>query len=218
MNRTRPRVDVSIDQDASWRQAKYCVIDVETTGLDLRRDEIVSVGSVHIRDGRIICAESYYSLVRPAREISVPSMRVHGLRRVDLENAPNSADVGQEIADQLAERIVVAHAAWIERAFLGRLLGQVGLKLAHPMVDTAGLARALGLAETKVQRTEPSLEALARQLYLPVYSPHHALGDALTTAAVFLAMATRAELQASPGGNQPMAVKSLLQMAAQFAN
>jgi DNA polymerase III epsilon subunit-like protein len=55
----------------------------------------------------------------------------------------------------------------------------------------AALARALGYAQGSPRGREPSLELLARQLALPVYEPHHALGDAVTTAAVFLAMATK---------------------------
>jgi DNA polymerase III subunit epsilon len=214
MIRARPRTDAAIDLASWWRNAEYCVIDVETTGLDLRRDEIVSVGSARTRDGRIICADNYYSLVRPSREISVASIRIHGLRTADLKRAPSSVDVSRQIANRLAGRIMVAHAAWVERAFLGRMLGNIGIKLAEPQVDTAALARALGLADATIRR-EPSLELLARQLCLPAYSPHNALGDAFTTAAVFLAMATQANLRVS--GNRPMPLRSLLEMAARHA-
>ena len=74
-----------IDLRASWREASYCAIDVETTGLDLRRDSIVSIGSVGISAGRIVCGDSYYSLIRPACQVSVASMRVHCLRPADLD-------------------------------------------------------------------------------------------------------------------------------------
>ena len=67
------------------------------------------------------------------------------------------------------------------------------------MIDTAALARALGYAKHSPQGREPSLELLARRLSLPVYAPHHALGDAITTAAVFLALATKA----GPAGSTP---------------
>ena len=190
--------------------AEYCVIDVETTGLDLRHDSIVSIGVAGIRNGRIICGDSYYSLIRPACPVSVPSMRIHCLRPADLENAPTAQDVGREIARKLNGRIVIAHAAWIERAFLGRLLRQAGLKFACPMIDTAALARALGYAEGGSHGREPSLELLARKLTLPVYAPHHALGDATTTAAVFLALATKA----ASGAAEPVTTRSLIKKSA----
>ncbi len=138
----RSAAAAAVDLRAGWREARYCAIDVETTGLDLRRDSIISIGSVGIHDGRVVCSDNYYSLIRPACPVSVASMRIHCLRPADLENAPGARDVGQEIARQLAGRIVVAHAAWIERAFLSRLLRQVGVRFAAPVIDTAALARA----------------------------------------------------------------------------
>jgi DNA polymerase III subunit epsilon len=204
-----PGRSARVDLDLGWREATYCAVDVETTGLDLRRDSIVSIGLVCIRQGRIVGSESYYSLIRPASPVSVASMQVHCLRPADLEDAPDTRDVGREIARQLSGRIVIAHAAWIERAFLGRLLRQAGARFVSPVIDTAALARALGYAGDVPRGHEPSLELLARRLSLPVYSPHNALGDALTTAAVFLAMATRA---GRPGGQG--SARSLIALSA----
>jgi DNA polymerase III subunit epsilon len=202
----------SIDLRSGWREVSYCAIDVETTGLDLRRDSIVSIGSVGISAGRIVCRDSY-SLIRPACQVSVASMCIHCLRPADLENAPAAQDVGQDVARNLAGRIVIAHAAWIERAFLSRLLRQAGLRFAAPVIDTAALARALGYALGGSHGSEPSLELLARQLALPVYAPHHALGDAMTTAAVFLALATKVET----GGPRPASARSLVKRSAKYS-
>ena len=199
--------------EAHWGQAQYCAVDVETTGLDLRRDSIVSIGLAPVRDGRICCGENYYSLVRPDGPPSVASMRVHSLRAADLAAAPAADEVADLIATQLSGRVIIAHAAWIERAFLRRLLRRAGAKLTSPVIDTAALARALGYADRTTPGHEPSLELLARRLALPVYAPHNALGDAVTTAAVFLAMATRA---GKPG--KPASVQSLLTLSAHHAN
>lgn len=79
----------------------------------------MSIGSAGIRDGRIVCTDNYYSLIRPACPVPVASMRIHCLRPADLENAPAAQDVGQEVARRLAGRIEVAHAAWIERPSCG---------------------------------------------------------------------------------------------------
>ncbi len=134
-----------IDLRVSWPEASYCAVDVEITGLDLRRDSIVSIGSAGIRDGRIISTDSCYSLIWPACPVPAASMHIHCLRPADLENAPATRDVGQEIACRLVGRIVVAHAAWIERAFLRRLLRQARLRFATPMIDAAALAPGPGL-------------------------------------------------------------------------
>jgi DNA polymerase-3 subunit epsilon len=119
-------------------------------------------------------------------------MRVHGLRAADLAGAPPLDAVLDDLVGLLADRVLVAHAAWVERAFLARALRPRGLRLGRAVVDTAGLARACGLADPRAEH-EPALETTARRLGLPVHTPHHALGDAFTTAEVFLALATRLE-------------------------
>lgn len=187
--RRRP-VEAAVDLDRPWRELEYCVVDVETTGLDLRRDEIVSYGAVIVREGRMVGRSSRYRLVRPQCAISETAVTVHALRAADLAAAPPLAELIPELVELLAGRILVAHAAWIERAFLGRALRAAGWRLAVPVLDTAALARGLDLAGACGPDREPSLEGLAMRLKLPVHTPHHALGDALTTAQLLLVLPT----------------------------
>lgn len=82
----------------------------------------------------------------------------------------------------------MAHAAWVEQAFLRRAFRANRKALRCAVIDTAAMARAAGLAERS--RAEPNLGGLAGGCGC-VVSPHHALGDAITAAEVFLALATR---------------------------
>ncbi|WP_426512780.1 exonuclease domain-containing protein [Dactylosporangium sp. McL0621] len=202
--RLRPTVPLPAPgPDTPWRAAEFCVIDLEATGLDLRRDEIVSFGAVIVRHARIPCGETVYRRLRPSRPISVAAMTVHGLRGADLADAPPLDDVVDELASLLGGRVPVAHAAWVERAFLDRALRPRGRRLNRTLIDTAALLRAARLAEAAPGR-EPNLESAARRLGLPVHTPHHALGDAFTTAQLLLALATRLE-----GGRRPLTVGDL---------
>ncbi|HET6533906.1 MAG TPA: 3'-5' exonuclease, partial [Actinoplanes sp.] len=70
-----------------WREAEFCVVDLETTGLDLRRDEIIAYGAVLVTQARIPCGRVTYGLVRPAGPVSIPALTVHGLRDADLAGA-----------------------------------------------------------------------------------------------------------------------------------
>lgn len=175
-----------------WRNAIWAVLDVETTGLDARSDEIVSIGVVPIRNGLIECEASFYSLVRPVAMPTGASIRIHSITATDLHSAPAPEEVASELSDLLAGTVLVAHAAWIERAFLHRLAELTRVDLPTPLVDTAALSRALGLDDSP-DGYEPSLEQLARRLDLPVYTPHHALGDAMTTAVLLLALTAALE-------------------------
>jgi DNA polymerase-3 subunit epsilon len=117
------------------------------------------------------------------------TIRIHGLRRADLEDAPELAQVLDTMLEALTGRVLVAHAAWVEAGFLGAALRPIGLKPPDPVIDTARLAaRLAGQAEAS-GRAVPLVE-LASRLELPVHRPHTADGDALTTAQVFLSLAT----------------------------
>jgi DNA polymerase-3 subunit epsilon len=82
--------------------------------------------------------------------------------------------------------------AAVERSFLGAALAEHRLPLRNPVVDTAALALELGRRRLNPSlRTPPiGLSDVAQSLGLPVHRPHHADGDALTTAQVFIAEAT----------------------------
>ena len=205
-----------LELDSNWRNANFCVIDLETTGLDFEKDEIVSLGAVQIRSARITTDANYYREVRPNRMPSSSSIRIHGIRPVDLENASSIETVIPEFSHELRGRIIVAHAAWVEKAFLKFSLQKVGLSLSKKLIDTAALARSCGVVEDNLEG-EPSLEFLARTLNLPVYSPHHALGDALTTATIFLALATEIEKRKFDDGRMVLTLRELLRISEKSA-
>jgi DNA polymerase-3 subunit epsilon len=199
--RFRRRTPLPAPQPATaWREAEFCVIDLETTGLDLRRDEIVAYGVAIVARARIPCGRTAYGLVRPTRAVSTPALTVHGLRPADLADAPTIDEVVGDLIDLLSNRVLVAHAAWVERAFLNRALRPRGVTLGRAVLDTAALLRACRLADLD-PAGEPNLETASRKLGLPVHTPHHALGDAFTTAQLFLALATR--LERAPAGSNP---------------
>jgi DNA polymerase III subunit epsilon len=93
----------------------------------------------------------------------------------------------------LTGRIPVAHAAWVERSFLGPRLRSLGFTLPRRMLDTAFLWRALCIQRGQGDPGWCALSDVARGLGLPVHRSHDAEGDALTTAQAFLALATHLE-------------------------
>lgn len=201
------------DLEEDWRNIDYCAIDVETTGLNLKEDEIISIGAAQIHNGRISVENNFYREVRPQRSPSIPSVRIHGLRGIDLGSQSSIESVIPDFVSEMGNRVFIAHAAWIEYAFLKRHLRGTGLNFSKRMIDTAALARVLGYW-SEVGGLEPSLESLARRIHLPVFDPHNALGDALTTAVVFLALATELEREVLAKGASVLSLRTLLGVCA----
>ena len=195
-----------------WRQARFCVVDLELSGLDPGIDEIISFGAVPIDHGLVIAGRSLYGIARPTRPVPEASVVVHGIRTVDLDEAPPLDEAIVPLLDALAGRVMVAHAAGVERAFLGGALRRQGIRLREPVLDTAVLGCLLMVERGETPPRFLSLGHLAETLGLPEHRPHHALSDALTTAQVFLAIVSHLEKR------RPETVGSLTRAASRLEN
>ncbi|MGH2913900.1 MAG: exonuclease domain-containing protein [Solirubrobacteraceae bacterium] len=171
-----------------WREAEWCAVDLELTGLE-PAGEIISIGAVPIRDGALILGQALYTLARPNRPPRHAAVLVHKLRFTDLADAPRVDEAIDQLLDTLAGRVPVFHTAFVERAFLGRELRRRRLRLPRD-ADTEALGRLWLLQRDGAAPKGLPLARLAATLNQPAEDPHHALGDALTTAKAFVALAS----------------------------
>jgi DNA polymerase-3 subunit epsilon len=172
-----------------WRAARLLAVDVETTGLDPRKDEVVSFAAVPVEGGRVVARAAVRGLVRPSSPPPGSSIEIHGLRAADLAAAPPPRQALAPLAAALRGRVPIAHAAWVERSFLRPL----GVGMPRRVLDTAVLWRALCVDRGEGDPGWRALSEVARELGLPAHRSHDAEGDALTTAQAFLALATHLE-------------------------
>jgi DNA polymerase III subunit epsilon len=174
----------------AWRRATFASLDFETTGLDYRRDDIVSFGVVPVRGGRVVLRDAVRLLVAPSVPVSRSSVRIHQLLPRELASAPRLDRAGAELARALEGRFVLAWFAELEVAFLGRIFGTGPRVWRRRTVDVRRLALALDDLPADSRMT---LTAAAERAGVPVASPHDALDDALVAAQLFLVLAGRLE-------------------------
>ncbi len=194
--------------DTPWRAAGWCVVDLELTGLE-RSDEIIAIGAVPVLGGAIALGEAMYALARPDRAPAHGAVLVHKLRSVDLASAPPLSEAVDQLVAMLAGRVPVFHTAVVERTFLGRELRRRGVRLPAE-ADTEALGRLWLRERDGIAPAGLSLARLCALLGIPGETPHHALGDALTTAKAFIALAGHLDAVA------PQTVGSLRAAAAQL--
>lgn len=176
------------------------VVDTETTGLDPAYGHaLLEVATVVIEDG--VMGDAWTSLVRPGRSIPADAVAVHGITDAMVVDAPPPERVAAELRRRCGELPLVLHNALFDLPFLIVMMRQAGQPpLLSPIVDTLGLARGLiGVGGN-------SLGALAERFDLPREPRHRALGDAMTTARLFLALADRWERERG--------VRTLVELAA----
>ncbi|WP_300273252.1 3'-5' exonuclease [Halomonas sp.] len=163
------------------------VIDTETTGLDTRSAELVSIAAVRVRGDRILTSDSLdLRLARPA-SLTGDSIRIHGLRGMDLDNGESLDAALERLLDFVGNRPLVGWHLGFDLAILNReLRPRFGFELPNATVDVAQLWRRRLRRRHPEIDGQPRFERVAERLGVPVMGRHTALGDAVTTALMFL--------------------------------
>jgi DNA polymerase III subunit epsilon len=161
---------------------RFAVVDVETSGLSLRRHHVLQVGVVVV-DGSGRVLERWGSLLAPRSRwwFRVGPTKLHGIRRRDVRAAPPAAQVLQELARHLAGARFVAHNASFDLAFLRKAAAREGVTLPiEQPVCTLQLSRRLDPQREQSHR----LADLCARYQIELIRPHDALADADATAAL----------------------------------
>ncbi len=171
------------------RRVDYVALDLETTGLDAQKDEIVSVGLVCLTGTRIDLSTAQHRLVLPTRRIPEQSAVLH---KITDDKAATGEPLGKVLTDLLAVlagKVLIAHYARVETQFLTAACTNVfGGRFIMPVVDTLRIARRWLEQRGRVYSSKELRLAAIRERYnLPRYRAHDALSDALAAAELFTA-------------------------------
>ncbi|WP_394603501.1 exonuclease domain-containing protein [Fictibacillus sp. UD] len=161
------------------KELNVVVFDFETTGFFPEQgDEILSIGAIKVRGGKVQQEDTFYSLVRCTRELTPEIKELTGIEESDLESAPELSKVLVDFYNFVKGAVLVAHHASHEKKFLQHYNWKLfRSQFKHRIVDTSFL---LKLAEPNVSLVR--LEDCCDHCGIQVVDRHHALGDAKMTA------------------------------------
>lgn len=172
-------------------EVPFVAMDFETTGLNVNKDAIVSIGIVPFDSARIRCNQARHWIVNPHKPMVEESVVIHGITHSKVQSAPDLLLILDELLRALEGKVVVVHYQAIERRFLAAaLLARLNEDIVFPVVDTMELEARLHRSKplslwARLRGKKPASLRLAdsrRRYHLPFYQPHHALTDALATA------------------------------------
>lgn len=162
-------------------------IDCETTGLDTRSAELVSIAAVKVRDGRVLVSESLDLRLQRPLTLTGDSIRIHGLRGIDLEGGDDIREALDKLLDFIGNRPVMGWCLDFDVAIINRHLRRhFGFDLPNTLIEISqDYVRALRRNQPYLT-PRPRFEAVARELGVPLFGRHTALGDAVTAALIHL--------------------------------
>lgn len=185
---------VGAGSSAPWTEVDFWTLDLETSGLDARRDEILSIGMVPIRGGAIRWGERFSTLVQPVWPGAAlgEGLGVHHLLPGEVAGGLALGAALEQVFLRLAEGILLVHFAALDVEFLRRAAAACGREWPRPrVVDTVRLLEQIARFEYPKPASDSNLGAARARYGLPPADEHDALADALATAELFLVLRHR---------------------------
>ncbi len=172
---------------------EWVALDCETTGLNVRTDEIISIGAVRIVGNRIMTSERLELLIRPEHGVSADSVRVHRLRDRDLAQGLPADEAVKKLMRFIGSRPLVGYYLEFDVAMLHRAIWPIlGMGLPQPKIEVSALYYDYKFRQLPPyqQQADASIDlrfaTLMQELGLPLREAHDALNDAVMAALAFI--------------------------------
>jgi DNA polymerase-3 subunit epsilon len=170
---------------------EWVSLDCETTGLDVRRDRIISIAAVRIVGNRLLTSQRLELLVRPERAMTAANVRVHRLREQDVAHGLVAAQAMRQLMEFIGSRPLVGYYLEFDVAMLNREIWPLlGLRLPQPKIEVSAMYydyrnRQLP-AHLRGGTIDLRFATMMNELGLPLRTAHDALDDAITAGLAFV--------------------------------
>ena len=176
----------------SIEEARYLVIDTELTGLNGRKDSIVSIGAVRMKGGRIDLSDTFYRMINPETSLTAESVIIHEIMPSDVLLKPDIGAVLREFLDYCGSDILIGFCVSIDMEFLNREAKRLfGAPMGNRIIDIYPLFEWMlrkGDFREKGGAALPhhyKLYDMAKYFEIEVNGAHNAMIDAFITAQIF---------------------------------
>lgn len=196
------------DLKLAHEHSRYVVVDVETSGLDMKRDRLIAIGAVALVDGRIDPADSFAVVLRQDEVSSTANILIHGIGAGAQSEGMEPATALLAFLAYLGKSPLVAYHAFFDQAMIDKALrAYLGSELRQTWIDLAWILPALFAGRDAPGHSEyhapVALDDWLRLFAIDNIMRHNAVADAYATAQLLL-MAIAAGRQS--GANSPAAL------------
>lgn len=170
------------------RDVRFVVLDTETTGLDPRRDRLITIGAVAVEAEQIVLADSFEAMLKLAYNSS--AVTVHGITREEAREGLEELEAIARFLPYLRDGVIVGHHIMHDVETLNAACERhFGFTLRNRFLDTMDLTLHLrkdGAFGNRKELEGFSLDALCDFFEVAPHDRHTAGGDAFITALIFL--------------------------------
>lgn len=163
------------------------VYDCETTGLNPKKDNIISIGAVKIKGNRILTDEAIHIYVEQNEQINHKSITIHQIRHCDLHSAIPANEAIERFLYYIGNRKLVGYYLEFDVAMVNKYTKELfGITLPNKKEEVSAIYYDKKIATIPQGHIDLRFDTILNDLSLPKLSAHDALNDAIMTAMIYL--------------------------------
>ena len=180
----------------------YVCFDCETTGLDPKKDKIVSLSAIRIQGNQVLTSQSLNLLIEQDALITPDSIVVHHIRNIDVVERESSSarlmtekQAVKEFLEFIKGSTLVGYYLEFDVAMVNQVIKPwLGVNLPNRQVEVSALyydhvvclAQRSGQQGLQQPNVDLTFDKILHKLKLPNIGQHDAFSDALMTALIFV--------------------------------
>ncbi len=175
---------------------EYICFDCETTGLNPKKDDIISIGAVLIKNNTIVASKKFIKFIKPKIKLQENAIKIHHIRECDLEDAEEIETVIEEFLDFIGNRKLVGYFLEFDIAMINKyLFKKLGIKLPNKAYEVSAIYYDWKMEMIPQGHIDLRFDTLMKDLEIPKMGKHDAYSDAIMTAMMFLKLKNQAKVK-----------------------
>lgn len=171
------------------------VFDTETTGLNPKTDEILSIGAVKVKGNKIITSEKFEIFVKPTKDIKEASIKIHQIRNIDIQNGCEANEAIEKFLHFIGSSPLVGYYVEFDVKMINKYLKPLlGIKLPNKSIEVSGIYHDKKIKFIPDGTIDLRFDVIMKELGIPSLGKHDALNDAIMTAMIYLKLQNTSKL------------------------
>ena len=171
---------------------EFVSFDCETTSLNVKEAEILSIGAVKIRGNKVLTSDAFYVVVKPEGIMQASNVTVHGLRPKDVSGGIPVQDAVRQLLDYIGGRPLVGYYIEYDVALVNKFLKpMMSIKLPNRAIEVSGIYYDQELKNNPDGYVDLRMATIIDKLKFPDLPRHDALNDSINVALMYLALLAR---------------------------
>ena len=167
---------------------EYACFDCETTGLNPKIDDIISIGAVIIKNNTIVSSKKFVRYIKTKNSsLDEKSIKIHHIRECDLKNACDIEDVVLEFLNFIENRTLVGYFLDFDKRMINKYLKpMLGITLPNRSIEVSEIYHDFKIELIPQSFVDLKFNSILKDLEIPQFGNHDSFNDAIMTAMIFL--------------------------------